>query len=64
MRVLDPSAALASVRYTARPDPVRQIDVVNVSPGNTGAENRAAIAVSLAASPPANSASRARPANP
>ena len=48
-RGFDPSGPLASVRYTARPDPVRQIDVVSVSPGNTGAEKRAATAVSRAA---------------
>lgn len=39
-------------RKTARPGPDRQIDVVSVSPGNTGEVKRAEIAVTRVASPP------------
>src|SRR5690349_14671623 len=41
---LDPSALAASVRKTARPGPDRQIEVVSVSPGNTGEVKRAVMA--------------------
>ncbi len=47
-RWLDPSASAASVRNTAWPGSVRQIDVVNVSPGNTGEVKRAPIGGDLA----------------
>ena len=41
-RASDPSGFDASVRNTACPGSVRHIDVVSVSPGNTGEVNRAA----------------------
>ena len=43
---------------------VRQIEVVNVSPGNTGEVNRAPTALTFVASPPPSSATNARPATP
>ena len=58
-RAFDPSGLAASVRNTACPASVRQIDVVRVSPGNTGDVNRAATALTFVASPPPSSATSA-----
>ncbi len=63
-RASDPSGADASVRNTVFPGSVRQTDVVSVSPGNTGAVNRAAIEEIFDASPAPSSATRTRPATP
>src|SRR3954468_1250650 len=64
-RASDPSGLAASVRNTACPASVRQIDVVSVSPGNTGEANRAPTWLILgAARPPPSSLPSARPAAP
>src|SRR5206468_5144960 len=63
-RAFDPSGSDASVRNTARPESVRQIDVVNVSPGNTGDVKRDPIWLTFVASPPPSSRTNARPATP
>jgi hypothetical protein len=51
-------------RNTAWPGSVRQTDVVSVSPGSTGAVNRAAMALIFDALPPPSSATSTRPATP
>jgi hypothetical protein len=50
-RASDPSGLEASVRNTAWPGSVRQIEVVTVSPGNTGEVDRDATALTFVASP-------------
>ena len=63
-RAFEPSGFAASVRNTACPGSVRQIEVVSVSPGKTGEVNRDAIAVTFVASPPPSSATQRATGDP